>query len=406
MNRFWNPIIAPVLGILQPESILEIGSGEGKNTFNLVGFCENSGAILHAVDPRPRFDVEILETKHRNHFFFYRSLSLNAISQVDRFDIVLIDGDHNWFTVFNELKLIEKRSKALCRPFPLVMIHDIAWPYGRRDLYYNPENIPEAFRKPYRKAGMRPESAELFDERGLNQHLWNAVYENDLQNGVLTAVEDFLNETVEKLEFYYLPGPGGLGVLLPFHLKERKQDLYVFLEKFRIDPDVRSLVDMIEEERCHMEVRLYEKDTELEKMERDYRKEFEIVRKKLTDKDSVIINYNKIVEKLKADYHKAIERMEGERKKQEKGMLEAFLKERSSLLRDIERLRNLAISSMRWKIGNALGRYGRKLMFKRPVPTALDEMKKLIDSYNEISDRDFGNKGWKKPGKTGPGEAL
>ena len=32
-------------------------------------------------------------------------------------------------------------------------MHDVGWPYGRRDLYYAPEQIPEEFRQPYRRAG-------------------------------------------------------------------------------------------------------------------------------------------------------------------------------------------------------------------------------------------------------------
>jgi len=33
MHRFWNTIIEPVLAILQPESIVEIGSDDGENPF-------------------------------------------------------------------------------------------------------------------------------------------------------------------------------------------------------------------------------------------------------------------------------------------------------------------------------------------------------------------------------------
>jgi hypothetical protein len=137
----------------------------------LLEFCKNNNAVLHAVDPLPKFDVESLKKQYDRHFIFHKSLSLNAIPEIKAADVFLIDGDHNWYTVFNELKLIEKYAADAERPFPVIMLHDIAWPYGRRDLYYNPETIPEAFRKPYKKGGIRSGSPDLLEEGGLNLQL-------------------------------------------------------------------------------------------------------------------------------------------------------------------------------------------------------------------------------------------
>ena len=70
--------------------------------------------------------------------------------------MVLIDGDHNWYTVLSELETIERLCDERGQGFPLVLLHDIGWPYGRRDLYYDPASIPEEHRKPYDKKGMLP----------------------------------------------------------------------------------------------------------------------------------------------------------------------------------------------------------------------------------------------------------
>ena len=37
---------------------------------------------------------------------------------------------------------------------PVMILHDVAWPYGRRDLYYDPATIPEEFRQPYAQKGI------------------------------------------------------------------------------------------------------------------------------------------------------------------------------------------------------------------------------------------------------------
>ena len=55
------------------------------------------------------------------------------------------------------------------------MLHDIGWPYGRRDLYYDPETIPDSYTRPYEKKGVRLELEALADVGGLNQHLYNAA---------------------------------------------------------------------------------------------------------------------------------------------------------------------------------------------------------------------------------------
>ena len=61
-------------------------------------------------------------------------------------DAALVDGDHNWYTVYNELKMLAATARDAGAPLPLLIMHDVCWPYGRRDLYYAPERIPEEFR--------------------------------------------------------------------------------------------------------------------------------------------------------------------------------------------------------------------------------------------------------------------
>ena len=61
----------------------------------------------------------------------------------------LVDGDHNWFTVYHELKMLADGARQARAPLPIIIMHDVFWPYGRRDLYYEPERVPEEFRQPY-----------------------------------------------------------------------------------------------------------------------------------------------------------------------------------------------------------------------------------------------------------------
>lgn len=436
MHRFWDIIIEPVLEKLRPAGIVEIGCEYGKNTRNLVEFCVRHGATLFAIDPAPKFDVNAWEQQYGAHFVFYQSLSLNAIPLVERFDVVLIDGDHNWYTVFHELKLIEKRCQELGQPFPLVMLHDVGWPYGRRDLYYNPENIPEAYRKPYAKKGIRPGSPELADDGGLNPHLFNSIYENNFQNGVLTAVEDFIKETKQDLEFVYIPGYHGLGILVPAQLKESNQKLAEFVNSFT-SPVMVKHVEKIEISRVEAEIKKNEQQAILRAKEA----EVSDLRERLSESERVLAEIREQVVEVKSEldrermtWQEERQRLEVERAEQreEVGRLREELEQQQAVLRakeaevvelrqrmddkehalaekdrqllefkdkvnrqaqDIEKLTGWVeqmragvsrlLKSRRWKVGNALGELQRKMLFKRRQPMVTNSIENIYQDFQK-----------------------
>jgi hypothetical protein len=127
------------------------------------------------------------------------------------FDCILIDGDHNWCTVFNELRLIHER--ALVRPGGFVFLHDVDWPYGRRDMYYQPGTIPVEFRHPFAQKGIVRGQSSLADVGGFNSQLMNALAEGGPKNGVLSAIEDFLVRHPDDYRFFRIHYQYGLGVL-------------------------------------------------------------------------------------------------------------------------------------------------------------------------------------------------
>ena len=108
MQCFWRTVIEPVFELVRPEVIVEIGSDQGYNTKCLLDFCEKTGATLHVIDPAPGYDASEWQREHGERLVFHEDLSLNALPQIEGFDAMLIDGDHNWYTVYNELKLIER----------------------------------------------------------------------------------------------------------------------------------------------------------------------------------------------------------------------------------------------------------------------------------------------------------
>jgi hypothetical protein len=247
MKRFYKSVIEPLCETLRPQAIVEVGAQYGSNTTQLLEWCRRAGAVLHSVDPAPSFDVRKLSNDFSSEFRFHRELSLSALAKIGPVDLALIDGDHNWYTVVNELRIIRDVS-ADARRFPVVLFHDIGWPYARRDLYYDPSTVPEAHRQPHRRAGLLPEHSALI-EHGWNNHLFHAEHEGGPRNGVLTAIEDFIRETKFAIRFVNLPGLNGLGILTSEERLQNHADLRAFVELLDVPEPIARHLEMIEKER-------------------------------------------------------------------------------------------------------------------------------------------------------------
>lgn len=214
MLAFIDKIILPLLSLSQSRKVVEVGAEFGKTTLNLLEYCRVVDGHLFVVDPAPQFDVADYKQRYHKQFHMLKDYSLEILPHLQDYDFILLDGDHNWYTVYHELKLIEKMA-IRNQKIPVILLHDTEWPYGRRDMYYFPESIPDLFRKPYAKMGMVPGQSSLTESGGANAILYNALYEHGPWNGVLTAIEDFLKQTPLPLSFHRLYSNNGLGILTP-----------------------------------------------------------------------------------------------------------------------------------------------------------------------------------------------
>ena len=212
MFPLWEDVVGPVLGAARPRLVVEIGALRGENTELLLSRLP-SDAELHVVDPLPDFDPAEHEARFAGHYVFHRDLSLNVLGGLPPMDAAIVDGDHNWYTVRNELQLLADVSRRAGRPLPLLVLHDVAWPYGRRDLYYDPDTIPDEFRQKWHRAGMRPNQAGLVMAGGLNPTMANAAREGGERNGVMTALEDFIAAYDRPLRLVVVPIYFGLAIV-------------------------------------------------------------------------------------------------------------------------------------------------------------------------------------------------
>lgn len=215
MLPHWDTVIKPMLIALDRGPIVEIGAATGATTSKLLELAQCKNLVLHTIDPAPDFDVAGFEQRFGRHFKFHRARSHDVLSDIGLPAAAIIDGDHNWYTVHGELMLLNKLAAEQSGPFPLVMLHDVEGPYARRDMYYEPEAIPEEWRKPWARRGIVAGERDLADDgRGGNAQFANALKAGGPRNGVLTAVEDFIAGRAEPLELRIVHGKCGIGVLV------------------------------------------------------------------------------------------------------------------------------------------------------------------------------------------------
>ena len=105
-----------------------------------------TSATVIAIDPRPQPDAARDRRRAQPELELVEATSHEALPELDAADAIIIDGDHNYFTLSEELRLIDERTPGA--PMPLLILHDIGWPLARRDAYYAPERIPAEHRQP------------------------------------------------------------------------------------------------------------------------------------------------------------------------------------------------------------------------------------------------------------------
>lgn len=216
MSEF-SDIIVSAMTLAKVSQISEIGAEYGGMTSILANYAETNDGHLFSIDPSPKPQFLDWAEAHEKVTHIAKP-SLSAFSQLKNIDLWMVDGDHNWFTVYHELKAIEAACARDKKPL-FTILHDVCWPAGQRDMYYAPDTIPKEYRHDYcMDSGAKPGQSGLLREQGMRGmgHFGWALHEGGERNGVKCAVVDFINEAEaagHQLAYAEIPAVFGLGIL-------------------------------------------------------------------------------------------------------------------------------------------------------------------------------------------------
>src|ERR1700761_7436273 len=127
MFPFWELAVGPVLDAVGARRVVEIGALRGEHT---VLMLERLGpdTELHVIDPVPEFDPGLHEARLPGQYIFHRGISHKVLPELPAGGGALVDGDHNWYTVYNELKQLSDAARRDDAPLPILILHDVLWP--------------------------------------------------------------------------------------------------------------------------------------------------------------------------------------------------------------------------------------------------------------------------------------
>ena len=110
-----SEIMNPCLDAAGVKTLLEIGSFRGELTEELLKWAEGSGAKIATVEPLPPADLIDLK-KRRPELELIEDTGTGALEGLDSLpDAIIIDGDHNYFTLTQELeKIVTEEVTAAC----------------------------------------------------------------------------------------------------------------------------------------------------------------------------------------------------------------------------------------------------------------------------------------------------
>jgi hypothetical protein len=225
----FSEIVARVFDVIKPDTVIEVGVESGGASSM---YLDHGASAVYCIEPAPSEEMRGALGRNPN-LHLVEAFSPAALSEVPVGDVYVVDGDHNYAIVRAEVDWILSNA-----PDAVVVLHDLLWPCGRRDQYYNAAALDPAVVHPHGDDGPTVWHDEVTPAGfvGLGQFT-AAVEAGGERNGVLTAVEDALAaDRGGAHELALIPAVFGLGIIFPTADAEKAEKLRAALAPYNRSP--------------------------------------------------------------------------------------------------------------------------------------------------------------------------
>ena len=173
-------------------------------------YAELGASSVYCVDPQPTEELRA-NLAGNDALHVVEKSSPEVFTDLPLADLYVLDGDHNYAVVSQELHWILAHA-----PDAVVVLHDVLWPCSRRDLYYEPSPLSSKDKHPASSDGPTVWHDDLTPAGFVGLHAFtSSVHAGGERNGVLTAVEDALSQAHDdEWHFELIPAVFGMGVVV------------------------------------------------------------------------------------------------------------------------------------------------------------------------------------------------
>jgi len=186
-------------------TVVEIGVESGQVSRV---YAELGASAVYCVDPHPS-DEMLANLASHPATKLVQGTSPAVLPDLPIADLYVIDGDHNYATVHAELSWLMANA-----PNAVIMLHDVLWPWARRDLYYQPPAMDPSDRHSDSDDGPTIWHDDLTPAGFVGLGVFTCATEaGGERNGVLTAVEDALDGVQDDWRFELVPAVFGMGIV-------------------------------------------------------------------------------------------------------------------------------------------------------------------------------------------------
>lgn len=187
-------------------TVVEVGVESGSVSGS---YLELGASTVYCVEPAPT--EALRSTLAADGLHLVEAYSPAALEQLPVADLYVLDGDHNYAVVRQEVDWILRNA-----PDAVIALHDVLWPCSRRDAYYEPSPLSASEKHSSSDAGPTIWHGQLTPAGfvGLGSFTW-AEHAGGQRNGVLTAVEDAMAEAADATwRLAVVPAVFGMGVMV------------------------------------------------------------------------------------------------------------------------------------------------------------------------------------------------
>lgn len=187
--------------------VVEVGVETGQVSGD---YAELGASRVFCVDPFPSDSMRAALAEN-DKLHLVEGFSPDVLADLPIADLYVIDGDHNYATVRGEVDWILANA-----PDAVVVFHDLMWPCGRRDFYYQPTRLSEADRHADTTEGPTVWHDQVTPAGFIGAGAFTFASEaGGERNGVLTAVEDALDAAQHSSwQLEIIPAIFGVGVMM------------------------------------------------------------------------------------------------------------------------------------------------------------------------------------------------